>query len=218
MVLEVFLSYARQDHIFWSELDTHLSNLKRQGIITSWSDSDIVPGTEWRSQTLTHLNTARLILLLISADFMASEFCYSFEMARAIERCQANESRVLPIILRPCDWKGTPFAKLAVLPAQGKPVTCWSSRDDAYVNVVQGIRQAIDDLEKQVPVDEMDTSTQAGNDAQSSSEERAEDNLPPSENKIKIGTATAKTIKNIQAKTINTSNVGTVNNFFFDRR
>jgi len=148
MALEVFLSYAHQDHTFRSELDTHLSNLKRQGIISSWSDGDIVPGTEWRPQIMTHLNTAQIILLLISADFMNSEFCYSIEMTRAIERHKANEARVLPIIVRPCDWKGAPFAELEMLPTKGKPVTRWPSRDEAYANVVQGIRRAIDDLAK----------------------------------------------------------------------
>jgi hypothetical protein len=148
MALEVFLSYAHQDHTFRSELDTHLSNLKRQGIITSWSDGDIAPGTEWRRQIMDHLNTAQIILLLISADFMASEFCYSIEMTRAIERHHANQARVLPIILRPTDWKGAPFAELEVLPAKGKAVTRWPTHDDAFENVVQGIRRAIDDRAK----------------------------------------------------------------------
>lgn len=146
MILEVFISNAHQDQAFRRELDTHLNNLKRQGILSSWSDGDIVPGTEWRPQIMTHLNTAQIILLLISADFMASEFCFSIEMTRAIERHKANEARVLPIILRPCDWKGAPFAELEVLPTKGKPVMRWPSHDDAFADVVQGIRRAIDDL------------------------------------------------------------------------
>ena len=146
MALEVFLSYSHQDQAFRSELDKHLSNLKRQGIISSWSDSNIAPGTEWQPQIMTHLNTARIILLLISADFMDSDFCYSIEMTRAIERHRANEARVLPIILRPCDWKGTPFAALQVLPTAGKAVTRWPTHDDAFEDVIQGIRKAIDDL------------------------------------------------------------------------
>ena len=108
MILEVFLSYAHQDQQFRNELDKHLSNLRRQGIISSWSDGDIAPGTEWRRQVMNHLDTARIILLLISADFMASDFCYSIEMTRALERHQAKEARVLPIILRPTDWKEAP--------------------------------------------------------------------------------------------------------------
>ena len=146
MALEVFLSYSRQDQAFRSELDKHLSGLKRQGIISSWFDGNIVPGTEWRPQIMTHLNTAQIILLLISADFMDSDFCYSIEMTRAIERHKANQARVLPIILRPCDWKGTPFAELQILPTGGKAVTRWPTHDDAFEDVIQGIRTAIADL------------------------------------------------------------------------
>ena len=146
MALEVFLSYAHQDQAFRRELEKHLSGLRRQGLISSWSDSDIVPGTEWRSQIMSHLNTAQLILLLISADFLDSDFCYSIEMTHAIERHQANQARVLPIILRPCDWKSAPFAALQVLPTRGKAVTRWPTHDDAFEDVVQGIRRAIDDL------------------------------------------------------------------------
>jgi TIR domain len=146
MALEVFLSYSHQDKAYRSELEKHLSALKRQGIISSWSDGNIVPGTEWRPQIMTHLNTAQIILLLISADFMASDFCYSIEMTRAIERHKANQARVLPIILRPCDWKGTPFADLQALPTAGKAVTRWPTHDDAFEDVIQGIRTAIDDL------------------------------------------------------------------------
>lgn len=146
MALEVFLSYSHQDQAFRSELETHLSTLKRQGIISSWSDGNIVPGTEWRPQIMTHLNTAQIILLLISADFLASDFCYSIEMTRAIERHKADEARVLPIILRPCDWKNTPFADLQVLPTAGKAVTRWPTHDDAFEDVIGGIRTAIADL------------------------------------------------------------------------
>jgi TIR domain len=148
MVLEVFLSYAHQDQQLRREFDAHLSNLKRQGVISSWSDYDVVSGAKWRPQIMNNLNTAKLILLLISADFIASEFCYSIEMTRAIERHKANEARVLPIIVRPCDWKEAPFAELEVLPTGGRAVTRWPSLDGAFADVVQGIRRAIDDLAK----------------------------------------------------------------------
>lgn len=146
MILEVFISYAHQDQQFRNELDKHLSNLRRQGIISSWSDGDIAPGTEWQRQVINHLDTARIILLLISADFMASDFCYSIEMTRALERHRANEARVLPIILRPTDWKDAPFAALEVLPTGGKAATRWPTVDDAFENVVEGIRRAIQEM------------------------------------------------------------------------
>ncbi|HYU71710.1 MAG TPA: toll/interleukin-1 receptor domain-containing protein [Ktedonobacteraceae bacterium] len=148
MLFSVFISYAHRDRAFREKLETHLSNLRRQNVIASWYDGNISPGTDWKSQIIEHLNTDQIILLLISADFMASDFCYSLEMTRAIARHDANQARVIPIILRPTDWKGAPFAKLKVLSTDGKAVTRWPTRDDAFVNIVQGIRQAIDDLMK----------------------------------------------------------------------
>jgi tetratricopeptide (TPR) repeat protein len=149
MAFEIFISYAHEDHAFRLELDKHLSNLRRQQIISSWYDGDITPGTEWQPQIMDHLHTAQIILLLVSADFMASDFCYSIEMKLAIARHNADQARVIPIILRPTDWKGAPFANLKVLPTDGKPVSRWPSHDDAFENIVQGIRAAVDDLMKE---------------------------------------------------------------------
>ena len=146
MAYEVFISYSHQDQALRQKLDNHLSNLKRQKNITSWYDGEITAGTNWRSQIMQHLNSAQIILLLISDDFMASDFCYSIEMNRAIARHDANQARVIPIILRPVDWTGAPFEKIQALPTRGKPVTTWPDRDQAFFDVVKGIRRAIDDL------------------------------------------------------------------------
>lgn len=145
MPFEAFISYAHKDRTLRDELATHLSNLRNQGIVSDWFDGDISPGTEWEPQIMTRLNTAQIILLLISADFMASDFCYGIEMIQAIARHDANQARVIPILLRPTDWKGAPFAKLKLLPTDGKPVTRWPTHDDAFEDIVQGIRAAIDD-------------------------------------------------------------------------
>ncbi len=146
MAFEVFISYAHEDQALLKELEKHLATLKRQNIIASWYDGNIMPGTEWESQIMERLNSAQIILLLVSADFINSDFCYSIEMEQALARQEADQARVIPIILRPVDWKGTPFAKLQALPTGDKPVTRWSTHDDAFLNVVQGIRKAIDDL------------------------------------------------------------------------
>ena len=148
MPFTVFISYSHRDRAFCQKLETHLSNLRRQNVITSWYDGDISPGSEWKPQINEHLNTDHIILLLISADFMASDFCYSLEMTQAIARHDANQARVLPIILRPTDWQGAPFAKLKVLPIDGKAVTSWPTHDDAFEDIVKGIREAIEDLQK----------------------------------------------------------------------
>ena len=148
MPFSVFISYSHRDRALYKELETHLSNLRRQNVIASWYDGDISPGSEWKAQIIEHLNSDQIVLLLISADFMASDFCYSIEMTQAIARQDANQARVIPIILRPTDWKGAPFAKLQVLPTGGKAVTRWPTHDDAFEDVVKGIRKAIEDLIK----------------------------------------------------------------------
>lgn len=148
MPYEVFISYAREDRSYIDELKKHLQNLQRQNLISTWFDGDIKPGTEWRPQLMDRLNRAQIILLLISSDFMASDFCYSIEMIRAIERHDADQARVLPIIVRPVDWKGAPFSKIQALPTGAKAVTRWPTHDDAFEDVAQGIRSAIEDLEE----------------------------------------------------------------------
>ena len=148
MPYEVFISYSHRDHEYRDELDKHLANLRRQQLISSWYDGDITPGTEWQPQILEHLNTAQIILLLISADFMASDFCYSTEMTRAIARHQAKQTRVIPIILRPTDWEGAPFFHLKALPTDGKPVTRWPNHDEAFADIMKGLRAVIKDLSK----------------------------------------------------------------------
>ena len=146
MAFDVFISYAHEDHAYLKELEKHLANLKRQNIISSWYDGDINPGTEWESQILGKLNTAQIILLLVSADFINSDFCYGIELQQALARHDDGKARVIPIIVRPVDWKGAPFAKLQALPTSAKPVTRWPSRDEAFFDIMQGIRRAIDDL------------------------------------------------------------------------
>ena len=75
MPFSVFISYAHHDRAFCQELETHLKSLRQQNVIASWYDGNISTGTEWESQIIEHLNTDQIILLLISADFMASDFC-----------------------------------------------------------------------------------------------------------------------------------------------
>ncbi len=152
MPYEVFISYARADKKYLTELIKHLQNLQRQKLISTWHDGDISPGTEWETQLMDRLNKAQIILLLISADFIASDFCYSKEMELAIQRHDANQARVLPIILRPVDWKGAPFAKIQALPTDAKAVTRWPTLDDAFEDVVKGIRDAIKDLDEKAKV------------------------------------------------------------------
>src|SRR5262249_48477005 len=118
----------------------------RQGVIQTWHDRNINAGDDWKQQIDDNLNTATVILLLISADFLASDYCYEIEMQRALERHNAGEARVIPVILRPVDWHSAPFGTLQALPTDTKPITLWTNHDEAYANVAQGVRQAVEDI------------------------------------------------------------------------
>jgi len=114
--------------------------LQRQGQIILWSDTDINAGEEWEREVHQHLESADIILLLISPDFISSDYCYSTEMERAIERHDHDDAHVIPILLRPVHWnKAAPFAKLQMVPTNAKPVTSWPNRDDAFHDVTEHI-------------------------------------------------------------------------------
>lgn len=144
--IRIFYSYAHDDEPLRKEFEKHLSPLKRQGLIIDWHDRDISAGSEWASEINSNLNAAHIILLFISADFLASDYCYGVEMQRALERHEAKDACVIPIIARPVSMKGTPFSKLEALPADGKAITKWSQPDDVFVDIVQGIRKVVDEL------------------------------------------------------------------------
>lgn len=144
--ISVFLSYAHEDELLRNELMKHLSSLERQGLISAWFDRKIAPGTDWARAIDERLDRASIILLLVSSDFLASDYCYQVEMKRALARDQAGKARVIPVILRPTDWKGALFSHLQVLPTDARAITAWSNRDEAFVDMVSGIRRAIEDL------------------------------------------------------------------------
>lgn len=142
--VEVFCCYARKDQSLLQALKIHLTPLKREGLIALWADADMNAGTDWEKELHLHLNTAHIILLLISPDFMASEYCYSIEMTRAIERHKKGEAQVIPILARPvAGWQDAPFGKLQALPRDAKPITLWQNEDAAFVDVAEGVRQTV---------------------------------------------------------------------------
>src|SRR5438105_14925341 len=144
--VEVLCCYSHADEAWLRKLETHLSLLQRQGLISLWHDRLISPGADWAKTVDTHLKTASVILLLVSANFLASDYCYSVEMKRALERHAANEARVVPILVRPVDWKDAPFAHLQPLPTDAKPITSWRNKDQALVDITAGIRRVIADV------------------------------------------------------------------------
>jgi len=146
--IEVFISYSHNDEPLRNELEKHLSILKRQGLISTWHDRNISAGEEWKGQIDEHLDSAQIILLLISADFLASDYCYDIELKRAIERHDVGDARVIPIILRPVEWKGAPFGRLEALPTNAEPITSkkWGSLDEALADVARGLKGTLESI------------------------------------------------------------------------
>lgn len=145
--VKLFYCYARKDQLLRNELDKHLATLRHADRITDWYDGKIIPGTSWPEEIKAQLDAADLILLLISPDFLASDYCYSIESKRALERHERGEARVIPIILRPIsNWQGTPFGKLQALPEDAEPITAWQNTDAAFVNVAEGIRRIVEEI------------------------------------------------------------------------
>ncbi|MDQ3744739.1 MAG: tetratricopeptide repeat protein [Acidobacteriota bacterium] len=144
--VEVVYSYAREDEALRDELVKHLANLRRRGLIANWYDRDISAGKEWEVEIKEHLDKAGIILLLISPDFMDSDYCNDVEVTRAMERHEAGDARVIPVLLRPVDWEGAPFSHLNALPSNGQPVTSWPDRDEAFLDITKGIKKALQEL------------------------------------------------------------------------
>lgn len=152
--IEVFSSYASEDEKLLTELEKHLKPMKREGLIDNWHERKILPGTELALEIDAHLNSAQIILLFVSPDFMNSDYYQGIEVKRAMERHEARAARVIPVILRPVDWEQTPFYKLNPLPDRGRPITKFRDRDDAYKKIAEGIRRVVNDFRKPVPMED----------------------------------------------------------------
>src|SRR5688572_21245663 len=142
--LNLFISYSHEDEALKTMLDKHLIMLKRLNKIEVWNDRKLIPGQEWDDEIKNELANAHIILLLISADFNNSEYIWQKELDQAMKRHQEGSARVVPVILRKCEWHQMPYAKLQALPKGGKPVTEFADRDDAFTDIASGVRMLVD--------------------------------------------------------------------------
>jgi len=159
---EIFISYTDEDENLRDKLETQLTSLEREGLITIWHKGKLDAGEELEREVDRHLNKAQIILLLVSASFIASSACYDREMMQAMDKQDAGEARVIPIILSPVEWKRTRFGGLQPLPMSGKPVTIWQNRDEAFLEIVQGVHKAVEKLTAK-PLANLPTSNQTQN-------------------------------------------------------
>lgn len=139
----LFFSYCHRDEGLRDQLEIHLAMLKRQGFIETWHDRRITAGEPVDHSISANLERADIILLLVSPDFLASDYCYDREMTRALERHTSGSCMVIPVILRPCDWHDAPFGKLMATPKDGRPITQWPDIDTAFLDVTAAIKVAL---------------------------------------------------------------------------
>lgn len=153
MAVKLFISYSHEDEAYKNKLLTHLTMLKREGLIEPWSDRTIMAGEDFSAAIDGELAKADIILLLVSANFIQSAYCYSREMTRAMELHRSGAAHVVPVIVRPCEWQTSPFGTLTATPKDGQAITTWNNDDQAYLDVVKAIRRIVEKREgTSVPV------------------------------------------------------------------
>lgn len=144
--LRLMYSYSRSDDKLKEELDAYLAPLVREGLVTIWSDRAIVAGSPWEKEILDSLEAADIIILLVSAHFMKSDYCWSKEMTRAVQRHLEGSARVVPVIVSHADWEKAPFAQLQALPKDAIPISSWQDQSEGWTNVAKGIRSVVEVL------------------------------------------------------------------------
>ncbi|ASF44745.1 toll/interleukin-1 receptor domain-containing protein [Methylovulum psychrotolerans] len=146
--VKLFFSYSHKDECFRNKLAEHLSKLKRDKVIDAWHDRKIPAGEEWEKAIDDNLEAAHIILLLISSDFLNSDYC-DYEVKRAMQRHEEKSATVVPVLLRPCDTEGCDFMKLQGLPKDLMPVSKWGDQDDAFTDIAQEIRSIAEKIRKE---------------------------------------------------------------------
>lgn len=142
--MKAFISYTHADSAILDKLHTHLAQLKREGLLKSWTDREIKAGGLLNQQIEANLLESNLFLALLSPEYIASNYCYEIEFEKAIELNKQNKLIIIPIIIEPCDWLATPFKEFKALPKDGKPISEWQNANTAFLNVVQELRKLIE--------------------------------------------------------------------------
>ncbi|WP_437782768.1 TIR domain-containing protein [Sorangium sp. So ce1097] len=142
--VDVFISHVPEDERPLGRLEVHLGLMKRQGLLRTWHRGRVGAGGEPGAEAAARLDAAWLILLLVSADYLASEDCFTYDMARALARHDRGAARVIPVLVHACDWASAPFGKLEPLPTGSKPVSSWRNRNEGWANVARGIRSIVE--------------------------------------------------------------------------
>ena len=147
--IEILFSYTHTDEKLRDQLENHLAALKRKKRIICWHDRCIRAGLAWKLQINKHLDTADIIVFLISPDFLNSDYCNNVEVKHALQRSERGEVCIVPVILRRSDWKEEALAEFQALPRDARPVVEWPDIDVALYNVAKGLKAIIVEMEQE---------------------------------------------------------------------
>lgn len=151
-MIKVFFSYSHNDETNRNELEKHLAVLKRDGFIQTWHDRRILAGSEIGNEIDQNLTESNLVLLLVSPNFLASDYCYSLEMQKAFEMQKQGLAWIIPIILDYCDWQNTPLKDMLACPEDGKPISEYPNPNKAFNEITNAIRRVIRQITAKQPV------------------------------------------------------------------
>jgi len=141
---KLFVSYSRKDVAYLEEFKVQTAGLRRNNVVEVWTDQEIVPGNVWEANLKAQLESADIMIFLVSPDFIASDYIYDVEIGKAIERHNRGEVVIVPVIIRPCDFSSTPLTKFQALPKNAEPISKWENRDEAWMNAVDGLKRTIE--------------------------------------------------------------------------
>lgn len=146
MAVKVFISYAHKDEQFKDALVEHMSGLVRADIVSEWNDRKIVPGQDWSDQISENLASSEIILFLISSSFMNSDYCMGVEVQKALSMHKEGSAQLIPIVIRAVDWSDSDLSKIQGLPKDAVPIASWGNEDEAWVNVIRGVKNHIQEF------------------------------------------------------------------------
>lgn len=138
--VKVFISYSHKDIRFKEELVIRLKPLKAQKLIEPWTDNEILPGSLFKKEIVDAIENADVIILLVSPDFLSSDFIMNIELVKALTCIKSGHSCIIPVIIRQCGWEET-FGEFKVLPTDGKAINTWNNEDVAFHDVIMGLKK-----------------------------------------------------------------------------
>lgn len=141
--MNLFISYSHNDHAALDKMHKHLKQLQRDGLISTWTDADILAGGNLDKDIDSALHKTNVFVALLSPDYIASNYCYEKEFEKALKMQEEGSLIIVPVIIEPCDWLNTPFNKFKALPKDGKAISTWENINTAFLDVIQNLRRLV---------------------------------------------------------------------------